>query len=102
MQDDTILVRGSYRYANAAALEAAIAAVTDQLDGEPEELGIDWLRLFVRIGTTMRVDATLPFVAYRFLSGGVVDALASGAIDGAIEATRGGKLVDLFPCGDDA
>ncbi len=96
-----IEIRGSYRYATLESLEQAIAAVHEQLDDdEPEQLTVDWLRLFVRFGTTLHVNATLPFGAYRVLSGGVVDALACGAIEGAVEARRSGRIVDFFPSGD--
>jgi hypothetical protein len=41
--------------------------------------------------------ATLPIEADRFLAAAVFDTLASRAIDGVVEASRGGHRLDWFP-----
>jgi hypothetical protein len=99
MQQDLVEFRGNYRYASHAALERALEAVRAHLDDD--ELDVDWSRLFVRHGMTLRVNAALPLAADRFLAATVVDALACNAIEGVVEARRGGVVVDWFPPGED-
>jgi hypothetical protein len=100
MRDDHIEYRGTYRYATPDALERALASAREHLDDdELHELGQAWARFFVRSGTTLRIEATLPISADRFGTAAVLEALASTAVEGVVEARRGAHRLDLFPSG---
>ncbi|HUJ58149.1 MAG TPA: hypothetical protein VLX92_06645 [Kofleriaceae bacterium] len=94
---EPIELRGTYRYASPAALEHALASARAQIDDDDHaELEPDWLRAVIRHGTTLRVDARLPAASDRFLAAAVLDALAAAAIEGVVEARRGGAALDWF------
>lgn len=102
MQQDTLRFMGMYRYPNPRVLERALASARAWLDEEElYELGDAWLTSFVRSGSTLRIDATLPFDADRFAAGAVLQALAIDALEGIVEATQGTERLDVFPCGTD-
>jgi len=98
MAIESIEVRGSYRYASRGELDRAIASARERIDDdELASLEPDWLRAFVRRGTTLRVEATMPLTADRFLASAVLDALARDAIEGVVEVLAGGRCLDWFP-----
>jgi hypothetical protein len=98
MQHDAFQLRGSYHYANAAALESALTAARTRIeDDELGELELDWMNTFVRRGTRLVVQAQLPAAADRFLAAAVLETLASTAVEGVVEISRAGRCVDWFP-----
>lgn len=102
MQQDALRFMGMYRYPNPAVLARALACARAWLDEEElYELGDAWLRSFVTAGSTLRIDAILPFDGDRYAAVAVLQALALDALEGIVEATRGAVQVDQFPCGGD-
>jgi hypothetical protein len=98
MATDTIEVRGSYRYPSCEELELAIAAARERIDDDDHaSLEPDWLSAFVRRGTTLRIEASVPLAADRFLASAVLEALARHAIEGVVEVRSGGRCLDWFP-----
>lgn len=100
MQAERIQYRGSYQYADQPSLERAVTSARAELeDDELEDIGL-WLRFFVRRGTSLTVNVTLPASAeHRFVAANVFLILAHGAIEGSVEAVRGLEPVDLFASG---
>ena len=95
---ETIDVRGSYRYATGADLERAIVNARERIDDdELAALEPDWLHAFVRRGTTLRVETTMPITADRFLASAVLEALACEAVEGVVEVRSRGRCLDWFP-----
>jgi hypothetical protein len=93
-----IEVSGSYRYPSRGQLELAIAAAREQIeDDDHATIETDWLSTFVRRGNTLRIEATVPMAADRFLASAVLDALARHAIEGVVEVRCDGKCLDWFP-----
>jgi len=100
MDHDPIAFRGTYCYATVAELERALGAARACIaDDDHAELDPDWPRQFARAGTRLRVDVVLPVGADRFLAAAVLEALATPAVEGVVEASRGGRCVDWFPAG---
>jgi hypothetical protein len=101
MKQDSIWFRGTYRYPSSTVLERALASARAWLDEEElYDLDGEWLRRFVARGSTLRINTQLPLDADRFAAVAVVQALALDAIEGVVEAERGGERLDAFPCGD--
>ena len=87
-----------YRYPDLIGLESALAAARALIDDEElADMEPDWLRSFVRLGTTLRVTALLPVEADRYLAAAVLEVLARPAIEGVVEASRDGVRLDWFP-----
>jgi len=103
MSPNLIRFHGTYRYDSKDSLERAIAAVRAQLDDEDVmDPSLASLRCFVRNGTILDVDVSLPAAAdIRFVAAGVFQTLAQDAIEGAVEARHGNDHVDFFPSGGD-
>lgn len=102
MHHPAIRFQGSYRYPSPAILEAALAAARRWLDeGELDDLDGDWLGSCARAGAVLRIDTLLPVEACRFAAVAVLEALAQHAVEGLVEARRGGVRLDAFPCGTD-
>jgi len=103
MPPQLIRFHGTYRYDSHESLERAIRAARTQLDEEDvTDPSLASLRSFIKHGTTLRVDVTLPCAAdVRFAAAGVFQTLAQGAIEGAVEARNGNDHVDFFPSGGD-
>lgn len=98
MLNQAIEFRGTYRYTSTAELERALVAARDRIaDDELADLEPDWTRAFQRLGATLRVDVQLPHSADRYLAAAVLETLASTAIEGVVEARRGGLCLDWFP-----
>jgi hypothetical protein len=98
MQHESIEFHGVYRYATREMVEEALAAARARLaDDELADLDVDWLGGFTRSGASLRVRATLPGDADRYLAAELLRLLASHAIDGVVEVRRGGRALDLFP-----
>lgn len=100
MQLGNISFHGSYRYADRAALERALArARAELLEEELDDHGL-WLRCFVTSGTTLTVNVSIPAVAeQRFAAANMFLILADGAVEGAVEGLRGTRSLDLFEAG---
>lgn len=103
MQHHLIEYQGSYRYADRAALERALARARAELAAEEglehEEV---WVRWFVTSGTTVTVNLRVPAVAeQRFAAANVFLILAHGATEGAVAARRGDTPLDVYASGDD-
>lgn len=88
---------GVFRYATRDMVDLALSAARAHLDEEPVEVGVDWMRAFSQQGTSLRVRATLPVEGDRFVAAAVMELLACHAIEGVVEARRGGRPLDLFP-----
>ena len=102
MHSEALRFHGSYRYASRQVLARALAGAQARLDEEElHDLGPSWLRSFLAAGATLQIDATLPAGGDRFAAAAVVQALALDALDGLVEARRGGLRVDAFPPGGD-
>jgi hypothetical protein len=98
MHHGAIEFRGMYRYPDLDNLELALSEARELIDDEElADLEPDWLRSFVRAGTTLRVTAMLPVEADRYLAAAVLEVLARPAIEGVVEASRDGKRLDWFP-----
>lgn len=98
MHHEPIEFEGVYRFATHEIVAEALGAARAHLDDE--ELGdfdVDWTRVFSQQGTSLRVHATLPMDADRYLVAEVLGLLASHAIEGVVEARRGGRPLDVFP-----
>jgi hypothetical protein len=97
-----VTFKGVYRYASAAALEAALDHVQELLDGEdddfPDLLGDGAIK---RKGLELKVDIdwTCPrdiYYAYET----IVEALAERAVAGSVTATLEGRDgVEVYPSG---
>ena len=98
----TIEFRGSYRYPSVTELERALAAARTRIaDDDHADLEPDWTRAFKRLGATLRVEVALPHAGDRYLAAAVVEVLASTAIEGVVEARRGGLTLDWWAsCGE--
>jgi hypothetical protein len=99
MQHDMIEFRGTYLYADPAALERALVAAREQLLVE-DDFDIEWLRCFIKHGARLYVRAQLPCDADRFAAAAIVETLAREAVEGVVEARRDDVHVDFFPCGE--
>ena len=100
MHHEPIAFRGTYCYATVAELERALGAARACIaEDDHAELDPDWARTFARVGTKLRVDVVLPASADRFVAAAVLEALATPAVEGVVEASRGGCCVDWFPAG---
>ncbi len=98
MHHDPIEFEGVYRYASHEMIDQALGAARAHLDDEElADFDVDWMRAFSQHGTSLRVQATLSIDADRFLVAEVLGLLASHAIDGFVEARRGGRPLDVFP-----
>jgi hypothetical protein len=98
MMHEAFELRGSYQYADVAALENALSAARTRIeDDELGEIEPDWIQSFVRRGTRLSVRVELPAAADRYLAAEVLQTLAETAVDGVIEISRGGRCVDWFP-----
>jgi hypothetical protein len=97
MRDQVIDFRGTYRYATQADLERALVSAREGLDDDAGDHDIEWLDSFVRVGSTLLVNAKLPLAGDRFVAACVLEALANHAIAGVVEATRDGRFLDWFP-----
>ena len=84
--------RGSFRYVDVNALDAAIVEATEQLDIDDFE----WMRFVSRRGTTIRVEASVPASIDRYVAAAVLGALARNAVEGCVDCKRGDALVDAF------
>jgi hypothetical protein len=100
MQHESIEFRGTYLYADPAALERAMAAAREQAASD-DDLDLEWLRSFVSHGARLYVRAQLPISADRFAAANVVETLARDAVEGVVEARRGDVALDFFPSGED-
>jgi hypothetical protein len=98
MQSQPIEFRGTYRYADIAALDRALAAARERLDARPED-DIDWMRCLIRQGSRLWVSADVPSGVDPMPASLVVEVLARDAIEGLVEVTRGDVAIDYFPCG---
>ncbi|MEO8700101.1 MAG: hypothetical protein ABI867_08660 [Kofleriaceae bacterium] len=101
MQRHAIRFHGTYRYASQAALEQALAEAQRQLEDEdfsdPELASLRWL---LRQGVVLTIDVTLPAAAdVRFAAATLFETLATGAIEGAVDALHGPDRIDSFPSG---
>lgn len=102
MQSDVIQYHGSYRYSDRPTLERAIQRAHATIADDEAERSPAWMRCFVLEGTHLTVNLSVPASAdQRFLAANVFLTLAHGALDGAVEATYGGKAVDLYVPGED-
>lgn len=102
MHHDSIRFHGSYRYASPQILANALASARAWLDEEElYDLDGDWLACFIAAGATLRIDTLLPMEADRFAAVAVMEALATDALEGVVEAHRGGVRLDAFPSGTD-
>ncbi len=102
MSRDAIRFRGSYRYPDLETLERALARARAELDEENLRNEGGWPRCFVRKGTELTVDLTVPsHPALRFVAANVFLILAHGAVDGSVEAIEGERCVDVFDAGED-
>jgi hypothetical protein len=100
MPTESIVVCGSYRYLSHGDLELAIVAARERIEEDDHAtMEPDWLQTFVRRGTTLRVETTIPMAADRFLASAVLDALACRAVEGVVEVRAGGRCLDWFPSG---
>jgi PAS domain-containing protein len=98
MHSDAFELRGSYRYPSAAALDDALAQARARIeDDELGEYAPDWMRAFVRRGTTLQITTRLPAALDRFLAAEVLETLARNAIEGVVEISRDGRCLDWFP-----
>ncbi len=102
MHPDVIQYHGSYRYADRATLEGALARARATLDDDEVERANRWLRCFVMNGTNLTVNLSVPADAdQRHAAANVFLTLAHGAMEGAVEARHGNRPLDLFAPGDD-
>jgi hypothetical protein len=102
MRDESIELRGTYRYPDSLTLERALTAAREQLDEDDHsDLDDAWLGACVRQGSVLRVHARLGHGGDRFLAAAVLETLAREAVEGVVEARRGGVAVDFFPYGQD-
>lgn len=93
----TIEFRGSYRYPSPAELDRALAAARTRIaDDDHADIEPDWTHAFQRLGATLRIDVALPHAADRYLAAAVLESLASTAIEGIVEARRGGLTLDWW------
>lgn len=94
---------GSYRYQSRESLERAVTAAWHRYD--EEELGhtsLASMGRFIQQGNRLHVDLTLPAAPdSRFAAAGLLQTLASEAIEGSVEARHGTDHVDYFCSGDD-
>jgi hypothetical protein len=98
MQHDGFELRGSYHYPSVAVLEDALLAARTRIeDDELGEIEPSWVNTFVKRGTKLCVQSQLPAAADRFLAAAVLETLASTAVEGVVEISRGGRCVDWFP-----
>ena len=97
MRFQSIEFDGVYRYATRDMVELALSAAREQLAEEPVATGIDWMHAFSQQGTSLRIRATLPVDGDRFVAAEVMGLLASHAVEGVVEAKRGGRALDIFP-----
>ena len=84
--------RGSFRYIDVDALDAALTEATEHLDVDDFE----WMRFVSRRGTTIRIEAVVPASVDRHVAAAVLGTLAELAIEGCVACTRGDRLVDAF------
>jgi hypothetical protein len=93
--------RGAFSYDSADSLERALADAKAQLD-EEDHPALASFRNLVRSGTRLIVDLVMPAIAeVRFAAAAIVQALATPAIAGGVEAFVGTRVVDFFPSGGD-
>lgn len=90
---------GSYRYESRETLErVAAAAVSSFYD---EDVAHPSLGL-IKQGLRIHVDLTLSTAAdSRFAAAGMLEVLASNAVDGVVEARHGSQHVDFYCSGED-
>lgn len=101
-QPDVIQYHGSYRYADRATLEGAIARARAALDDDEAERAGRWMRCFVLNGTNLTVNLHVPAEAeQRHAAANVFLTLAHGAVEGAVEARHGSRALDFFPPGEE-
>ncbi len=90
---------GSYRYDSRETLQRAVAQASNEFfeeDGGPPSLGL------IQQGLRIHVDLTLSAAAdSRFAAAGMLEVLASNAIDGVVEARHGSDHVDFYCREDD-
>jgi hypothetical protein len=89
MQDVRVELRGTYRYADRAALERALAAARTRLE-EPDGA---WLRWIVGDGTQIHLRSQLPNPDACFGAARVIALLARDAVAGGVEAWCCDRLV---------
>jgi len=98
MQHAQIEFRGTYRYASIVDLERALMSARKRIeDEELVDVDLEWMRSFIKAGTTLQVSVVLPIAADRYLAAAVLDTLASTALEGVVEASSGGRCLDWFP-----
>lgn len=93
---ETIEFRGSYQYATAAMLESAAEAARRHLDSEAWTADAEWPDCFSQEGATLYVHANVPVSVDGVFANGVLRALASTAMQGAVEARRGGTAHEYY------
>lgn len=104
MELEIVRYAGSYRFADRAALDAALARARGHIDDDTEQAALDggWLRCFVARDTSLAVNLALPALPeHRFIAGAVFGILASDAIAGSVRATIADACVDEFISGED-
>lgn len=89
--------RGSFRYSDAIILERVLAEARACLDDDDvSDLDREWLRFVSRRGTTVRINATMPPAADRYVAAALLGILAGSAIEGCVEVMAGDHLLDAF------
>ena len=92
--------RGSFRYVDQRAIDLAIHEAHEHLEDDGiSDLDREWIRRLWQRGTTIHVDVVMPPTADSYVAAGVLGALASRAIEGCVDVTRGGDIVDAFAPG---
>jgi hypothetical protein len=95
---ELIRFHGHYRYRSTDDLERAVAAARDVLDVDDLSEGeLTGLWCHVRRGNLLAVDIVLPATSdVRFAAATVFETLATGAVEGCVDADSNGRCIDRF------
>jgi hypothetical protein len=92
----TVEFRGSYLYATEKVLDAALATARERFLAERFEPEARWAESFTREHATLHVHARLADEASEVFTICVLRTLAATALQGAIEALRGGRAHEYY------